>query len=995
MSTIASTIDASIEEAFILSDDTYSDLKKNFDTIPVASADSNIELIRRVKAGDPEAYEQMIYQNRGLVLSIVQKNKRPRNSLEKEDLMQEGFIGLFKAIENYDESKGVAFSTFAIPCITRAINTAILKYDNLIKRPSPVAEALVQYASMVKDCHDKNVPLPPDEEIKRLLNLSDKMLRNVKDDYKFNAKSLSDNVSSDNDRKLQDILSCEETAYTSLEDDMNDDRLRAFLKTELSAVNYYIIYHLLLTDTHLLPEQVGKELGVSRQAIQQKEERILKSLRKYIEEGYFRKNLPKDVDNLLRHDLLRLKPISPRDITKFLFLRDFLTYAERELYREMIFGLTKYSSHLMAAKMSISVCDIREIETTLWQKEKTIFTIYKEQYDSFHAKIIAKYKSSLYSVSLDMDLSEFIDVYTSTYGAWKNSSYSDFESVLENYDIAIPDNMARKVREFFGIIPKVSIDERKLVAKINSILSLPFADDDDDIYYEPIDYKRNMDYTVYRKYLKEHDLEMDEKTKKIAELMLFGEKSLEETAEIVGIQPHEVSKSFIRTLNRIDYYRYGLMKDAAYSTEELLRCVNNMKCSSEIKIAMSCYIVDGDIDKALKTSGLPKNKFYNKVHLLYEMCDRLRLESVELSRDEIEREVNAHETANLLTVNERTVLSYLYGFKNEYNKEGIAVGQSEMPTYTSFNLNSIYKFKSRALTTLKAKKAGYLKAQFDLIDRDVLASTIDDKAIPLSNRERQLLKDVYGLGKQSTSIKDLSDIYGETTKALTDRLYGAVLTIKKYLNGEIPKVNLARLSSKLKYFSRRDRQVLIDIFKNGIDIDTISQKYSLALSQIQTILNSFYSLDEKTALDFDYFYSVVGLEDIPFDGDKNLALEIFDLYYEKSYSPLFIVKQYHRDLSVEAVKKMMTNLIAAVSEYRYSTKKTTHKTLADFDAASMEAFIRRYREDLSESEVYALEHIYSIHPRRLMKGSDQRQVLELLATVDRTPEKMHTLKISH
>lgn len=98
------------------------------------------ERISRAQSGDTESIENIIKSGVSLVEVIASKYKD--SSIEKEDLVQEGMIGLFKAVESYDSSKGASFKTYANACINNAIQDAIKKTSRQKDIP---AQNVVEY----------------------------------------------------------------------------------------------------------------------------------------------------------------------------------------------------------------------------------------------------------------------------------------------------------------------------------------------------------------------------------------------------------------------------------------------------------------------------------------------------------------------------------------------------------------------------------------------------------------------------------------------------------------------------------------------------------------------------------------------------------------------------------------------------------------------------------------------------------------------------------
>ena len=87
----------------------------NTSTLPVLDQEEKVELFKRIKAGDEEARELYIKGNLRLVLSVIQRFSS--NHEHADDLFQVGCIGLMKAIDNFDRTLNVKFSTYAVPMI--------------------------------------------------------------------------------------------------------------------------------------------------------------------------------------------------------------------------------------------------------------------------------------------------------------------------------------------------------------------------------------------------------------------------------------------------------------------------------------------------------------------------------------------------------------------------------------------------------------------------------------------------------------------------------------------------------------------------------------------------------------------------------------------------------------------------------------------------------------------------------------------------------------
>lgn len=118
----------------------------NTSKLKVLKNDEMMELLRRTREGDMEAREEMIAGNLRLVLSVIQRfSGRGENA---DDLFQVGCIGLIKAIDNFDPTQNVRFSTYGVPMICR--NRKKLKTRSAGKAAPSGAAFLLQYIFQVK-----------------------------------------------------------------------------------------------------------------------------------------------------------------------------------------------------------------------------------------------------------------------------------------------------------------------------------------------------------------------------------------------------------------------------------------------------------------------------------------------------------------------------------------------------------------------------------------------------------------------------------------------------------------------------------------------------------------------------------------------------------------------------------------------------------------------------------------------------------------------------
>ena len=249
----------------------------------VLSKEEERDLFIKLKNGDEDAYNKILYHNLRLVLKVA---RRYCNfGLEFADLIQEGNIGLLKAIERYDVNKGFKFSTYAMWWIRQAISRAIGNYSKNIRVPIHKMEKLNKFREQVKELKDKLGYDPSYMEIAKYLKIK---YSEVEENFELlqNPTSLNTKLGEDEDVELGDLIP--HPATSNLEDDIISDNLiqeidNLLVKAGLTNIERDILkyrYGLNYSEEKIL-EEIGKIYGVSRERIRQIEAKAIIKLRKY------------------------------------------------------------------------------------------------------------------------------------------------------------------------------------------------------------------------------------------------------------------------------------------------------------------------------------------------------------------------------------------------------------------------------------------------------------------------------------------------------------------------------------------------------------------------------------------------------------------------------------------------------------------------------------------------------------------------------------------
>lgn len=242
---------------------------KHIRDFEVLSREEELELIRRVKAGDPDAYQAFVNANLKLVVSIAKTFHA--NGMRREDWIQEGNIALLTSIDKFEPEYGNKFSTYATVVIRRHLTEIKSKNMGMLSAEKSMIKEIARMKKVIAELEQTGYFAPKIEEIALAMECSEERVREIKKaELSLKAASIDATVNDDNKTTLEDMLAAPESYTEPLIEEVkeilkgiSDELVRKiiviFFEKELQGIEV----------TEKIYEEIGKELNISGERVRQ------------------------------------------------------------------------------------------------------------------------------------------------------------------------------------------------------------------------------------------------------------------------------------------------------------------------------------------------------------------------------------------------------------------------------------------------------------------------------------------------------------------------------------------------------------------------------------------------------------------------------------------------------------------------------------------------------------------------------------------------------
>ncbi len=242
------------------------------------SVEEEVELARRIKKGDKEAMEKLIKANLRFVVSVAKQYQNQGLSLP--DLINEGNLGLIKAAEKFDETRGFKFISYAVWWIRQSIMQAINEQSRIVRLPLNQVSSLTKYKKAIQEFEQKHHRKPTEEELAELLETTEEKIKKTAS-ASGKAISMDAPFVEDEENSLIDILPNEDAPKA--DETLIRESLRVEIERALSTLTErerdIIKLSFGIGCEAISLEEIGERYGLTRERVRQIREKALKKLR--------------------------------------------------------------------------------------------------------------------------------------------------------------------------------------------------------------------------------------------------------------------------------------------------------------------------------------------------------------------------------------------------------------------------------------------------------------------------------------------------------------------------------------------------------------------------------------------------------------------------------------------------------------------------------------------------------------------------------------------
>jgi RNA polymerase primary sigma factor len=246
---------------------------------PLLKPEEEIELAKRIRKGDKEAFDKLVNSNLRFVVSVAKQYQNQGLSLG--DLIDEGNMGLIKAAERFDETKGFKFISYAVWWIRQSILQALAEQSRIVRLPLNIVGKINKLNKLTTEIEQELEREPSPEELAQITDFSSE---DIIETIKMAGKPVSIDapLANGEENRYIDVISDEQTLppdHALLHESLAIEIDRALSSLSEREAEVLRLYYGINRDTALTLEEIGERFNLTRERVRQIKERAIRRLR--------------------------------------------------------------------------------------------------------------------------------------------------------------------------------------------------------------------------------------------------------------------------------------------------------------------------------------------------------------------------------------------------------------------------------------------------------------------------------------------------------------------------------------------------------------------------------------------------------------------------------------------------------------------------------------------------------------------------------------------
>lgn len=242
------------------------------------TVEEEVELARRIRQGDEEALEKLVKANLRFVVSVAKQYQN--QGLTLSDLINEGNLGLIRAAEKFDETRGFKFISYAVWWIRQSILQALAEQSRIVRLPLNQVGSINRMNKMLAKFEQENNRPPTDEELAEMMEISEeKLLQSRRNASRH--RSIDAPINSEESSSLADLIENKDSPRADAElikESLSIEIERALstlTKREADVIRYFFG----INAPEMTLEEIGEHLGLTRERVRQIREKAIRRLK--------------------------------------------------------------------------------------------------------------------------------------------------------------------------------------------------------------------------------------------------------------------------------------------------------------------------------------------------------------------------------------------------------------------------------------------------------------------------------------------------------------------------------------------------------------------------------------------------------------------------------------------------------------------------------------------------------------------------------------------